>query len=257
MSSQVRPMARTNAAPRPIRRRNVSQEIAAKLAQDIALGRYKPGERLRSERDLCEEFDVSRSSVREAIKTLESRGLVEGRQGEGTFVRRQGLDMLVQLPAAPVSVNEVEVQHLYEVREMLEPPMARRAAERATAADVAALCRLMERQERLVEQGRYTSQDDARFHLKLAAIAGNPVLTRLLEGVMHLLGVVREPALRAASTAGLRVTLARHWQILRAVEAHDPDTAERHAREHLSGALATAIKVIRELEGRAANVADG
>src|SRR5215212_4211942 len=88
-------------ALRPLRRRTLSEEIAAILAEQIARGHLKPGARLRSERDLSEAFAVSRSSVREAIKTLESRGLVQGRHGGGTFVCRQGLEALVRVPSGP------------------------------------------------------------------------------------------------------------------------------------------------------------
>jgi GntR family transcriptional repressor for pyruvate dehydrogenase complex len=236
-------------ALRPVRRRNLSHAIAEALAAEIAQGRLKAGERLRSERELSEVFAVSRSSVREAIKSLESRGLVEGRQGEGTFVRRLGLEALVQLPAVPVSVTEAEVAHLYEVRELLEPAVARRAAERATAADVRALRRSMARQERLVAAQRYTSDDDTRFHLAVARIAGNPILIRLLEGVMHLLAAVREPALRAAAEGGLRVSLAGHWELVCAIAAHDGDAAHAAALRHLAGARATALKILRQDAG--------
>jgi GntR family transcriptional repressor for pyruvate dehydrogenase complex len=239
-----------NGALRPVRRRNISHTIAERLADQIRQGRRRPGERLPSERDLSEAFEVSRSSVREAIKTLESRGLVEGRQGEGTFVRRPSLEALVQVPAVPVSVTEREVLHLFEVREMLEPAVARTAAEQSSAADLAALRRMMQQQERMVENGRYSSDDDTRFHLRLVRITGNPVLIRLLEGVMHMLAVVREPALRAASTTGLRVTLAGHWDVVRAVEAHDPGLAAEKMADHLRGARATAIRSIRDLQKR-------
>jgi GntR family transcriptional repressor for pyruvate dehydrogenase complex len=246
----TRRAAPKNGALRPVRRRNLSQTIAEVLAEEIAQGRLQPGERLRSERELSEAFEVSRSSVREAIKTLQSRGLVEGRQGEGTFVRRQGLDTLVQVPAGPFSVTEAEVDSLFEVRELLEPGIARLAAERARPSDIAALARMLERQERLLESGRYTNKDDTRFHVRLAHITGNPVLIRLEEGIMLLLGDVRAPAFRAAAEGGLKVRLDRHWQILHAIESHDADAAAKAALHHLAGARATAIKVVRELESR-------
>jgi GntR family transcriptional repressor for pyruvate dehydrogenase complex len=232
-------------ALRPVRRRNLSQEIAAILAEQIAGGQLKPGERLRSERDLSDAFAVSRSSVREAIKTLESRGLVEGRQGGGTYVRHQSLDTLVQVPTGPVSVTEAEVRALYEVREMLDPGIARLAAERATKADISTLCRMLERHERRAAAGRYTSDDDTRFHLRLATISGNPVLPRLLEGVMRMLAAVREPALRTASNAGMRVSLATHWEIVRAVEAHDAERAAAIALYHHGRAQETALRIVR------------
>jgi GntR family transcriptional repressor for pyruvate dehydrogenase complex len=238
--------ASTPDALRPLRRRNLSHEIASILAEQIAHGHLKPGERLRSERDLSESFAVSRSSVREAIKALESRGLVEGRQGGGTFVRSQGLEALVQVPAGPVSVTEAEVRSLYEVREMLDPGIARIAAERATAADIGALYRLLQRHERKVAAGRYGSDEDTQFHLRLARISGNPVLLPLLEGVMRLLAAVREPALRAAANAGVRFSLEAHWQIVRAVEARDPDRAAAAALHHDERARETALAVLRQ-----------
>jgi DNA-binding FadR family transcriptional regulator len=229
----------------PLRRRNLSQEIAEALTEEIASGRLKAGERLRSERDLCETFAVSRSSVREAIKTLQSRGLVEGRPGGGTFVSSQGLETLVQVPSGPVSITEAEVHYLFEVREMLEPGIARLAAIRARPSDITALTRLLERQERFTEAGRYTSAHDARFHQQLARISGNPVLMRLEEGVMRLLGAAREPALRAASDAGVRFRLDRHWAILHAIAAHDTEAAAACSLEHLNHAQATALRAVR------------
>jgi GntR family transcriptional regulator, transcriptional repressor for pyruvate dehydrogenase complex len=239
---------RKHAQVRPIRRRNVSQEVVERLASEIGQGRLKPGERLRSERDLSETYAVSRSSVREAIKTLESRGLVEGRQGKGTFVRTLGLETLIQLPAAPMLVNETAVRQLFEVRDLLEPGIARAAATRARPGDIAAIRRMLERHEERAEQGKFTSDDDARFHLRLARLTDNPVLIRLLEAVMSLLAVVREPALRAAAEAGMRVKLSPHWDILQAVEARDPDAAAVRMSQHLANARETAIRVIRQQE---------
>ena len=233
-----------NGALRPVRRRNLSQAVAEALAEEIAQGRLKPGERLRSERDLSAAFDVGRSSVREAIKALESRGLVEGRHGEGTFVRPQGLETLVRVPSGPVAVTEAEVRHLFEVRELLEPGIARLAAARARPAEINALRRMLERAERLVKAGGYTGEHDARFHVRVARITGNPVLIRLLEGIMRLLGEVRGPAFRSARAAGWHTRLDGHWQIVRALEVHDADAAAAAASQHLAGALATALAMI-------------
>jgi hypothetical protein len=116
---------------------------------------------------------------------------------------------------------------IYEVREMLDPGIARLAAERATKADIAVLCRMLERHERRAAARRYTSDDDTQFHMRLARISGNPVLSRLLEGVMTMLAEVREPALRTAEKAGLRVNLTSHWEILRAVGRTTPTVLPR------------------------------
>ena len=118
----------------PVRRTNLSAAIADRIAENIAQGKLPAGSRLQSERELSDLFGVGRSSIREAIKALESRGLVEGRQGEGRFVRAQDLSGLVQPPAGPLSVTEREVAQLYEARRIVEPAMAGLAAERASDA---------------------------------------------------------------------------------------------------------------------------
>lgn len=238
---------RQGGALRPVRRRNLSHVVAEALAAEIVQGRLRPGERLRSERDLSEAFAVGRSSVREAIKALESRGLVEGRHGEGTFVRGQGLDTLVQVPTGPVAVTEAEVRHLFEVRELLEPGIARLAADRARPVDVAALRGLLQRQERLFEARRYASDEDRRFHVRVARISGNPVLIRLLDGVMRMLGEVRDPALHAAAYSGRRTTLDGHWNLVRAIEARDPHAAAEAVLHHLAASRDSEIAVIRGL----------
>lgn len=223
-------------------RRTVARNLEERLAAEIAGGVLRPGQRLPSERTLSEAYAVSRASVREAIRTLESRGLVESHQGRGTFVRPQGLERLVQVPAGPVSVDDRGVLHLFEVRAIVEPGVVRLAAQRARAEDVAALRQMVEQQQALLEAGRYTSADDARFHVRLARVSGNPVMTRLVEGVMRMLGEVREPARRAS---GLPASIAGHWEVLRAIEAADPERAAAAMTAHLNRARDKALLMLR------------
>ncbi|HEY7295956.1 MAG TPA: FadR/GntR family transcriptional regulator [Dehalococcoidia bacterium] len=227
----------------PVRRTNLSATIADRIAENIAQGRLPAGSRLQSERELSDLFGVGRSSIREAIKTLESRGLVEGRQGEGRFVRAQNLSGLVQPPAGPLSVTEREVAQLYEARRIIEPGMASLAAQRAVKRDLAAARRLLERHEERVEGGTYGGAEDTAFHLKVAAMAENPLLARLLDAVLQALHAIREPALRSAPS--LKLSLEGHWQVLQALEAHDPEAAHSAALAHLDRARRLALNVLR------------
>ncbi|HLZ71185.1 MAG TPA: FadR/GntR family transcriptional regulator [Dehalococcoidia bacterium] len=233
----------------PVRRTNLSAAIADRIAESIAQGKLPAGSRLQSERELSDLFGVGRSSIREAIKTLESRGLVEGRQGEGRFVRAQDLAGLVRPPAGPLSVSEREVAQLYEARRIIEPGMAALAAERGGRRDLAAARRLLERHEERVNAGSYGGAEDTAFHLKVAAMAENPLLARLLEAVLQALHAIREPALR--STPSIKLSLAGHWRVLEALEAHDPDAAQNAALAHLDRARRLALDVVRASDGTA------
>lgn len=227
---------------RPVRRVNLSSEIAGRIAGQIERGDLPPGSRLQSERELSDLFQVGRSSIREAIKALESRGLVEGRQGEGRFVRALDLSGIVRTPAGPVAVSESEIRQLYEARLIVEPGMAILAAQRAQRRDLAAAARMLDRHQALLERGAYGGSEDNVFHLHLAAAADNPLLAKLLEAVLHVLHAHREPALRSGPNRLL--TLDGHRAILAAIEARDPGGARDAMVEHLARARETAVSII-------------
>lgn len=239
-----------SAGLQPIRRTNLSAAIADRIAEQIVAGRLAAGSRLQSERELSDLFGVGRSSIREAIKSLESRGLVEGRQGEGRFVRAQDVAGLVRAPSGPVSVTERELIQLYEARTIVEPGMAALAAGRATRRDLTPLRRLLEQHELGVRKGRYGGAEDTAFHMKVAELADNPLLARLLEAILHMLHAAREPALRSAG--GLKISLEGHWQILRAIEAHDAAAVQAAALGHLQRAQETALAIVRAERDRTA-----
>src|SRR5689334_607844 len=116
----------------PIKSTRIYEEIVRQVKQLIAEGRFKSGDRLPPERELAEKFVVSRTSVREALRALESLGLIDIRPGEGTFVREVSVESLVE-PLALVMVSQREaLAELFEARQMIEPALAALAARRAT-----------------------------------------------------------------------------------------------------------------------------
>src|SRR5256712_213293 len=116
----------------PIKSTRIYEEIVRQVKQMIAEGRLKSGDRLPPERDLAEKFVVSRSSVREALRALESLGLVEIRAGEGTFVREVSVESLIE-PLALMMVSPREaIAERSEARHLLEPRIAALAARRRT-----------------------------------------------------------------------------------------------------------------------------
>lgn len=215
----------------PIRSTRIYEEIVRQVKAMIAEGRLKGGDRLPPERELAEKFVVSRTSVREALRALESLGLVEIRAGEGTFVREVSIEQLVE-PLALLIVSQREaLGELFEARRLLEPALAALAAERATPEDVQEMERILEEQAREVEGGRTGLAQDARFHAALGAAAHNRAITRIAHAVIDLLAQSREESL---NTPG-RPTRSHedHRRILAAVARRDAAAARQAMLEHL------------------------
>jgi GntR family transcriptional repressor for pyruvate dehydrogenase complex len=215
----------------PIRSTRIYEEIVRQIKTMIAEGRLTSGDRLPPERELAEKFLVSRTSVREALRALESLGLVEIRPGEGTFIREMSVDRLVE-PLALVMVSQREaLAELFEARRLLEPAIAGLAAARATPDEIQEMERILEDQAREVVAGRTGFAQDAEFHAAIGRAAHNEAITRIAHAVMDLLTQSREESL---NTPG-RPTRSHedHRRILQAIAERQPASAECAMRDHL------------------------
>jgi GntR family transcriptional repressor for pyruvate dehydrogenase complex len=214
-----------------VRRTRVFEGVAQQLQQLIVDGALKPGERLPPERELCARLGVSRGSLRDAIRILELAGLVVPRQGEGTVVADLSPET-VAAPIASILVRKRElVGELLDVRKMIEPALAARAAERATAEDVAGLEEVLRRQRDRARRGEPTIDEDGEFHYRIALAARNGVVKIVLDVLMRLL---RETRARSLQTPGRpRRSVEGHERILEAIRRRDPAGAEAAVRRHL------------------------
>ena len=197
----------------------------------IAEGRLKGGDRLPPERDLAETFVVSRTSVREALRALESLGLVEIRAGEGTFVRQVSIDALIE-PLALLMVSQREsIGELFEARRLLEPAIAALAARRATRDEIVEMERILEDQAKEVAAGRTGMLQDTALHAAIANSAHNRAITRIVNALMDLLTQSREESLHMPG----RPTRSHqdHRRILAAVQRRDEVAAHRAMLDHL------------------------
>ena len=215
----------------PIQSERLYEGIVEQIESRIVAGDLNVGDQLPSERELSEQFGVSRTAVREAVKILGEKGLIEIRPGRGTFVInetplavRQSLDLLMKFSPADGAAN------LMEVREILEPEIAARAAKRITEEYIAAM------QEAVKTMDAATALDNAEafveadldFHLALAEATENPIIPVLMDSIIDLL---REQRKRTGlAKGGLNRGQYHHKQILEAVRRRDPETA-RHAME--------------------------
>ncbi len=223
----------------PIKSTRIYEAIVRQVKAMIAEGRLKSGDRLPPERDLAEKFVVSRTSVREALRALESLGLIEIRPGEGTFVREVSVETLIEPLALAMLSQREAIGELFEARRLLEPSIAAFAARRATPNDIEEMTRILEDQATEIAAGRTGLAQDAEFHSAIAAAAHNRAISRLVHGIMDLLTQSREESL---STPG-RPTRSHesHRQILASIAARDEVAAHQAMLDHLLGVEALVL----------------
>ncbi len=216
---------------RQVRKAKVYHEIVAQLKELIAQGRIKPGDRLPPERELAELFRASRNSVRDALRVLEQMGLIESRQGDGTYVRSVSPEELTEPLALLLLQSRNQMHELWEVRRLLEPAVAEFAAARATEEELAEMASILEAQRRKVEAGFLALEEDTAFHELIAQAARNTVILRVMDTLVDLLRQSRERSLQRGDRPAL--SLRGHLRILEALRRRDPQGARSAMLQHL------------------------
>ncbi|MBX3031855.1 MAG: FadR family transcriptional regulator [Chloroflexi bacterium] len=230
----VRPLA--GLTPIEQRRESVTTEVARKLLDYLLAGRFQPGQRLPGERQLAEALGVGRSVVREALKSLTLLGLIEVRQGSGTYLKSAESDLLPQVVEWGLLLGAKRTRDLVEARRHLEVVVAGLAAQRRDADALADL-------EAQVARMRAADPDDpdafvaadVAFHLRIADAAGNETLYQVMASVRALLQVWISRVMRGADARFLE-TAHEHELIYEAIRDQD-DAAARSAMEaHMESA---------------------
>jgi len=216
----------------PIQTERLYERIVSQIEHRIETGELNVGDQLPSERELAEQFAVSRTAVREAVKALRQKGLVEIRPGRGTFITngtsdtiRHSLSMLMKIGVANGSGN------LVEVREILEPEIAALAATRITDEYIASMQAAVETMDTALDNVDVFVEADLDFHLALAEGTQNPIIPILMDSIIDLL---REQRKRIGLTkGGLQRGQVHHKKILDAVTRHDAEAARQAMQDHL------------------------
>lgn len=216
----------------PIQTERLYERIVSQIENRIEAGELKVGDQLPAERELAEQFAVSRTAVREAVKALRQKGLVEIRPGRGTFITngtsdtiRHSLSMLMKIGVANGSGN------LVEVREILEPEIAALAATRITDEYIASMHGAVKTMDTALDNVDVFVEADLDFHLSLAEGTQNPIIPILMDSIIDLL---REQRRRIGLTkGGLQRGQVHHKKILDAVTRHDADAARQAMQDHL------------------------
>ncbi len=222
--------------------RRLSDVLAAELLAELTSGDVQPGDRLAPEREMAIRYGVSRTVVRETLKSLASRGVVVVRPGSGVFVARgQAIVATESLRFLVLGSADLSYEKVYEVRETIEVRVAGLAAERAAEEDLPGLRDALARLDAAVTGEDYALADGT-FHLALATLAHNPLFRIILEAIGDIMMEVRRRSAYVPS-ARRRVT-ADHRRIADAILRRDAQAARRAMEEH----LAHSKDIVRELD---------
>jgi DNA-binding FadR family transcriptional regulator len=215
----------------PIKKTRIAEEVADRIRELMLDGTFPPGEHLPSERHLAERFGVSRGSIRDALRTLETIGLLETRHGQGTFPHELSVERLVAPLASVMSYRPDLQDELLDVRRMFEPAVARVAALRATDEDLADLQRILDAQRVKLKTGQSAIAEDTAFHAILARSTRNRVIMSIMATLNDLLVDSRTQSLQQKGRPARSVD--GHEAVVAALRGRDAEGATQAMYNHI------------------------
>jgi GntR family transcriptional regulator, transcriptional repressor for pyruvate dehydrogenase complex len=219
-----------------IKPKKIYEEVADTLLESIRSGELQPGEKLDSVQQLAESFQVGRSAIREALTSLRAMGLIEMRQGEGTYVQAFEPGGIAFPLQSALLMNKRDLQNLMEVRKILETGIAASAAVQRTDEDIDAMNRALSDMVTYSGDPELGEKADLAFHLAVAEAAGNELLSSLMNHVSDMtaesMRETRRLCLYGASAAVEQLN-QQHEAILKAIKAGRPEAARKAMAAHL------------------------
>ena len=222
---------------RPVARTSLSDEIVSQIIDLISREVLKPGERLPSERELCKQLGVGRSTLREALRSLTVMGILDGRVGDGTFVSNNNERYLEKALQWSLLLDPKKIQDLIETRLMLESQTAFLAAQRASPENIDDIERTLRGMESSIQHPDKYLEFDVQFHLTVAQATQNSILYSLLNMTRNYLqtwikGSLAEPPIPKAERRAI-LSVREHRNILQTLQKRDADEAQQAMTQHI------------------------
>lgn len=215
----------------------LSKEVEEQLRKSINVGAYKPGDKLPSERELVGQFQVSRVTVRDALKNLQILGLIDVKRGvhAGAYVSEPNPQPITQSIENLVQMGKVSFAHLIETRLYFEPELARSAAIHHTPKDIQRLTGLLEQAEGTVDTSRKQARlTNVRFHSEVAKVSHNSINIFLCESITQVFSAMLiEMTHEILDKKSIKKLISEHRTILNAIADYDPLAAYERTKKHL------------------------
>ncbi len=212
-------------------RNTLVDDAANKIRQMIFDGTVKPGEMLPSRKELASQFDVGLSTIHEAIKSLDSVGLVESRPGKGTWVRQDAMESVIHPSFILNRFGTIDVATIYEARLMLEVALAELAARKATQDDIEEIQRRFDAAQEVIHDNEQFAKRDWEFHMAIAK-AGKNILIETFYNLSRemllefILDIIKLPAVKEDASA-------YHKNQVEAITRHDVEASRKAAHDHM------------------------
>jgi DNA-binding FadR family transcriptional regulator len=227
---------------------SLTEDIVGWLNEEIRSQRLKPGDKLPSEKQLCERFSVSRSVVREAVSQLKSEGIVSAHQGRGVFVNERGSRQTFRLDTA--ALNDAKgLEYIIELLVMMETTAARYAAMRRTPEDMKRIKQALVGMEYAIVNDKLGDEEDYAFHQAIVDSTQNPHLRLLNEYLeQHVRRLIRRARTNTAANYNnmIQAVQEEHKAIVQAIEKRDADAAALAAETHLRNAGKRLKKYVKD-----------
>ena len=217
-----------------LNRASLSEQVADMLEQEI-IEKYPLGARLPSEQALAERYEVSRTIIREAMRTLKERGLIDSKTGSGAYITRPEAQNLSDTVARIIKLNKIDIQSIYDVREILECGAVRRAAAYVTDEELKAMDDTLIDLKDLSLSVDIRRDLDFEFHYLIAKASRNPLLVLLVETMSNVFKEIIASGIFLSG--GIDDAIIRHQVILDALRARDVQAADDAMRAHLHQSL--------------------
>ncbi|MBO0799465.1 MAG: FadR family transcriptional regulator, partial [Blastocatellia bacterium] len=238
-----------SAAMAPIDRVGITELVVERIKELLARGELKAGSRLPPERELADMLNISRPSLRTALKALSVMGIIHAKPGAGTYIA----DSLPAIFTEPMRfmtlINNTSIEELFEARRIIEAGLAELAAERASADDVQSLNYELDGMRATTADPENFLMHDVRFHQAIAHTANNKVMSLVMDTVAEMLFHIRRQTIARASD--MDEALEWHQKIIDAIRKHDPKRAKDAVSNHLRAALEAYVRDNRGERGRA------
>jgi DNA-binding FadR family transcriptional regulator len=235
----------------PVKHKLTSELIVEQIKSLLLENQLRPGDKLPTEMELCALFNVSRTSLREALSALRLTGILEIRRGDGIYVRQVSPNVILEPHSFLFLTEKPQLLNMMEVRKVLEVEVAGLAAQRRDESNLKALAELVKKMEQDIEECTASDTLDLSFHLELARATQNPFFDRVTnaihEALVRAMNLVR--ALWVfSSPEGTRLLYEEHLAISQAVADQNSEEARRVMHYHLT----RVENELREVEGEMA-----
>lgn len=219
---------------KPIRAKKIYEQVADSLLESLKKGELKPGDKLDSVESLAVSFDVGRSAIREALSALRAMGILEMRQGEGTYVKAFDPSRFTLPVSVAFLMKPEDVKDLFQVRHILEVGAAGAAAVTRTSEDLESMSQAIHAMGKAQGNGDLGEEADLAFHMALVKATHNQMLVNLMNSVSEIMvQAMRETRKLLHTKEGNNRLLEDHQRVFSAIEAQEEGQAKEAMFQHL------------------------